>query len=43
MNTLAAWFVMMGLLGLGWSIERAADKIATHQCATAPAQEGGAA
>jgi hypothetical protein len=40
MSTLAGWFVMMGLLFLGLSVEKAADKIATHHCVTAPENGG---
>jgi hypothetical protein len=32
MNAIAGWFVMIGLMLLGFSIEKAAEKIATHQC-----------
>ena len=32
MNAIAGWFVMLGLVLLGSSIEKAADTIATHQC-----------
>ena len=32
MNALAGWLVMIGLILLGSSIEKAADTIATHQC-----------
>ena len=33
MNAIAGWLVMMGLIFLGSSIETAADKISTNQCA----------
>jgi hypothetical protein len=32
MNVIAGWLVMMGLVLLGLSIEKAADTIATQQC-----------
>ena len=32
MNIFAGWLVMVGLFFLGSSIEKAADKISTHQC-----------
>ena len=32
MNAIAGWFVTIGLMLLGSSIEKAADTIATHQC-----------
>jgi hypothetical protein len=32
MNAIAGWFVMLGLVLLGSSIEKSANTIATHQC-----------
>ena len=32
MNIFAGWLVMVGLLLLGSSIEKAANTIATHKC-----------
>jgi hypothetical protein len=36
MNAIAGWLIAMGLMLLGSSIEKAADKIATRQCEVAP-------
>jgi hypothetical protein len=43
MNAIAGWMVMVGLILLGSSIEKAADKILTNQCDAKITQKGGAA
>ena len=35
MNAIAGWFVMVGLVLLGSSIEKSVEKIVTHKCETA--------
>ena len=35
MNAIAGWFVMAGLILLGSSIEKSAEKIVTHKCEAA--------
>lgn len=32
MNAIAAWMIAIGLMSLGWSVEKAAETMATSQC-----------